>query len=354
MAATPFQEAAHGLLGTPVRLAFLAGAWALLGGCAIHAGPLDDAASLQGSGRSCARIVRAAPDASHQPSRAAEPFRAGAAPFAEGFSRDAVDIAEVIGALAPLRELALLESHVGDANAVTAELRLLRVRQRITETILRAMLDVSSVLAEIDCENERGDQLRDHLQKLEDRRTRRLGLGSILVGALTAIVSGGLSLAGTHGAGGDVAAIVGGTLEASVGASVLFGGVSGELRTERNLMREIWEGPAESSLFPRSVWRFLGRPVDGRAEAPTLRDVLIAQWRAGDRLGPAQSQSERDRIELLFGPGGAYTIEDLNARDAMLDLLEARVASMNQDLQLLLDELAHRTGPARESSPPTP
>lgn len=347
-----FGKTRHPARATHSRLAAVL-ASALVSGCAIHAGPLADPSLPGGSARSCARITQAGPATSIEAARASGPLRSAvAAPPVEGFSQSATSIAEVIGALEPLRQMSALELQAGDPASAATELRLFRARQRITDTILRAMLDVSSVLAEVDCENERGDQLKDHLQKLEDRRTRGLGLGSILVGALTAILSGGLSLASPNAAGGDVAAIVGGTLEASVGASVLLGTVSGELRTERNLMREVWEGPVRSSLFPRSVWRFLGRRVGDDPDSPTLREILIAQWRTGDRLGPAQSQEERDRIALLFGPGGDYTIADLNARDAMLDLLESSVASMNQDLQLLLDELMKRSEATLPSSSP--
>lgn len=42
-----------------------------------------------------------------------------------------------------------------------------------------------------------------------------------------------------------------------------------------------------------------------------------------------------------------FTVDDLSVRDAMLDLLEAAVASMSQDLEGLLRELtAPRSEPA--------
>jgi hypothetical protein len=65
--------------------------------------------------------------------------------------------------------------------------------------------------------------------------------------------------------------------------------------------------------------------------------------RADERLGEPGSSAEAERVALILGTGGRYTIDDLRARDAMLDLLEARVALLNQDLQSLLREVAART-----------
>jgi hypothetical protein len=258
---------------------------------------------------------------------------------AQGFSGAAIEIADTIGAAAPLLRLAALEAD--GPETVAAGLRVLRLRQAVMDRIMLAMLDVSGALAAIDCEGERGDQLRVRLQGTETRRAQRLGLASIMVGALTAALSGGLSVAGAA-AGADVAGIVGGVAEASVGTSLLFGSASGELRTERNLLREVWERPARSELFPPSVWRFLTRRPGGDPGQATVAEVVVAEWRAAELLGRGAPGEERSRAALLFGAGGAYTVEELEARDAMLDLLEASIALMSRDLRILLEELLER------------
>jgi hypothetical protein len=258
---------------------------------------------------------------------------------AHGFSRGAIEMADVIGGTAPLLRLAELEAE--KPTTVSAELRAFRLRQAVMDRIMLAMLDVSGTLAAIDCEGERGDQLRVRMQGIENRRALRLGLTSIMVGALTAALSGGLSVAGA-GAVSDTVGIVGGVTEASVGASLLFGSVSGAFRTERNLLREVWERPARSDLFPPAVWRFLTRRPAGDAGGATVAEVVVAEWRAAELLGRGGPEAERPRIALLFGAGGTYTIDDLEARDAMLDLLEASIALMNRDLRILLEELLER------------
>ena len=134
--------------------------------------------------------------------------------------------------------------------------------------------------------------------------------------------------------------IVGGAAEASLGATGLFGEASGTLRTERNLLREVWERPATSAFFPETVWRYLNRPVPERGGGfSTVAEAVIAEWRVGDRFGPPGSAEERERVALLFGPGGTYTVDDLDVRESLLELVETSVRLMNRDLRALLAEL---------------
>lgn len=316
-------------------------ALALLGGCGSLSGPKGEEV-VSGFDRVCAPVTRTRHATGIEVVPSPEALRSVSARLeARGFSRDAIDVAEVIGALPLLERLLSAETEAARARGPDAELRLLRLRMAISERIQLAMLDVSSTLAVIDCEGERGDALRVRLQATEDRRARRLGLASILVGAATAALSGGLSLGGAS-AGGDIAGIVGGTTEASVATALLFGEASGRLRTERNLLREVWERPPRSELFPRTVWRYLTRrPVDA-PDRSAPAETVAAEWRAGERFGPAGSQAERDRTLLLFGAGGTYTVQELEMRDAMLDLLEASIALMSETLRILVIELGER------------
>jgi len=314
---------------------------AFLGGCASSPVASAGPAARGEFTRICTTAAHAGQAAvAEPPLPAAEAEAAAAELLARGYSPTAIRIAEVIGALPLLRQYAALEA--GNARGQGAELRLLRLRQGIMDRILLAMLDVSGTLAEIDCEGERGDQLRVRLQNAEDQRTRRLSLASILVGALTASLSGGLSLA--NAAGGDVVGIVGGVTEATVAGSLLFGSAEGELRTERNLLREVWEAPARSSLFPPAVWRFLTARRGSAGDGPSIAELLVTEWRADERLGYGQPP-DQDRTGLLFGSGGRYTISDLELRDAMLDLLEASIALMSRELRVLLEELMDRPRP---------
>ena len=252
--------------------------------------------------------------------------------LAGGFSAEAIDTAEAIGVLDRMQ--ALIETERRPGNGVPVIL----ARQAVTDRVLLALLDVQATLATIDCEGERADQLRGQLARNEARRARNLGLAGILIGASTAALTGGLSLAGATAAG-DTVGIIGGSTEAAVASLLLFGGGDGMLRTRANLLAEIHRQPAQSSLFPPTVWRYLTRR-DAPGEA-SIAEEIVAEWRAAGLL---EGSGEDDP---LFRPEARLSIEQLERRDAMLDLTEARIALMSRDLRQLLEEVTARPVPLR-------
>lgn len=248
--------------------------------------------------------------------------------LAGGFSADAVETAEAIGVLGRMR--ALIETERRPGNGVPVIL----ARQAVTDRVLLALLDVQATLATIDCEGERADQLRGQLQRNEARRARNLGLAGILIGASTAALTGGLSLAGAQAAG-DTVGIIGGASEAGVASMLLFGGGNGLLRTRANLLAEIYRQPAQSTLFPPTVWRYLTRR--DAPGAANIAEEIVAEWRAAGLLEEAD--------DPLFRPEARLGIDELERRDAMLDLTEARIALMSRDLRQLLEEVTSRPIP---------
>jgi len=137
-----------------------------------------------------------------------------------------------------------------------------------------------------------------------------------------------------------IADIVGGSVATSFGLATFLSAEAHEFRHERNLLREVWEGPERPRLFQISVWRYL---TTARDDAPTLRESLIAEWRQDGYLARPGSETERNRIALFFGEGGLYSIDELRARADMFDSLRAVVNLMNQDLNLFSQEVVYHT-----------
>jgi hypothetical protein len=261
--------------------------------------------------------------------------------IALGHARETAEVAEAIGAAPALRRLATLPPG--------AALERLRLRQEVTEAILQGLLDAAAAMAEIDCEGERVDELRARLQRIQEVRARQLGVAGLMAGAATAALTGGLALAGA-GTAGNIAGIAGGGLEAGLAGALLFGpSPTGLLETRRNLLAEVWEAPATPRLLPAPVWRHLNGPP---GPGPSRLDRLRAEW--AEMLGEPGSEEAARGIALQFGPGGAYTAEDLERRDRMLDLLESAIALMHRDLRRLLAEWrggGATARPARGSAP---
>lgn len=255
---------------------------------------------------------------------------------ARGLDPDMVETADVIGALDALEDMLAAERRADGG------ISLLLARQALHDRVLLAMLGVQTAFAALDCEDERGDRLRGQLQRIDARRTRNLGLANVLIGAATAVAAGGLSLGAMSNAS-DIAGIIGGSAGAAAGGMVLFATTSGTLRTHTNLLDEVWRQPEQSALFPPTVWRYLTRR-DAPGQ-PSLIDEIKKEW-----VDAGLVDDEDGNHALVFSSDGVFTIDDLERRDAMLQLLEARVTLMSRDLRLLLEAIVARPAIAMPAS----
>lgn len=264
----------------------------------------------------------------------------GTRSLAVRLSPPAMKIADTISVLPLVTQIPTLEAKVA-RNEEGAATRFLEVRHQILERIVLASLAVARTTAEADCEEERADQLADRLQEIREKRTRGFTILALFGSGVASIFSGGLGLASATAAAA-AATLTSGSVKLLFGSAAYLDGGELELSHQRNLLKEVWDGPDHSSLMPPSVWRHLNRPLTDDPGSRSLRETLIARWRQHGRLGKLDSEVERRRISLFFGEGGTYGIDDLRARAAMLDLLEADISLMTQDLELLLQEvLAH-------------
>ena len=266
---------------------------ALAGGCASTADPIAQGTAERLSERSCVRLPGPGPVAPGKTGRevvAPEPPRGEPRPV-PGFSERVVATARDIGALETLERFVDLNRSAAGAAGIEA----MRARQRLGDRVLLALLDVQGVVAELECERERGGRLAFVLAERADARDRRLTLSGIVSGAAGAIVSGGIGLAATAGRAADIVTIVSGGAEGGFGIAGLLGGYSADLRTRRNLLREVWEGPETSETYPAIVWRMLNAPVrDAENDSEDAGRSAGGEGGAGGARGGASGGAGRD------------------------------------------------------------
>jgi hypothetical protein len=128
-------------------------------------------------GTYCASPLRLRPGASPTPDVASPTTHAV---DVRGYTPRAIDTARWIGALAPLERLAEAEAR-GSPRAESADLH-----GQVNDVIAVAMLDVSSVVANIECEEGRANHVAAELRDAEERQTRRLTAYSLVLSAGTA------------------------------------------------------------------------------------------------------------------------------------------------------------------------
>jgi len=259
------------------------------------------------------------------------------------FSSPAFDTATALGVLPFLDRLLTLEEEV-DLRGEGSALTYVRERRHVTDRITLGILDVSSAAVEADCEQRRAALLAEHLQKTLDARERTYTVLGLLGSGIFTIVSGGIGI-GANSIGvfntANIATVLGGASELIFGTAALADTTAKEdLHHERNILRDIWTG--ENSTFAPAIWSFLNRRPLEETTQRTFRENLIAQWEEEGRLGPAGSDTYQHRIDLFFGKGGRYTVEELRDRAAMLDLLANDISLMHQGLNGLIRELLKR------------
>jgi hypothetical protein len=252
------------------------------------------------------------------------------------YSPVAVHIADIMDLLPLLNRMAQLEVE----QAAQADIE--RVRRKVVTRLQLATLEVSGLVAEIECEVQRADQVQDRLRDIQTTRTTSQTILGVIFGGLANILSGGIGMATGAGDAGNIVSVTGGALEVLFGTSANFTKVRQEFSHPRNHLAAVWDGSPQSEFFSPRAWRFLTDPNGRALEGHSLRDVMLQTWQEEGKLGKAGSAREEERIALLFGSGGVYDSEQLHIREAMLQQLESSIQLMHQELETLLREVLIR------------
>jgi hypothetical protein len=259
------------------------------------------------------------------------------------YSPIAIHIADVMELRPLLNRMAGLEVE----HATPADIE--RIRRKLVTRLQLATLEVSGLVAEIECEVQRADQVQDRLKDIQTTRTTSKTILGVVFGGLANILSGGIGMATGAGDTGNIVSVTGGALEVLFGTSANFTKVRQEFSHPHNHLAAVWNGSPQSEFFSLRVWRFLTEPSIRDLKGHSLRDVMLQTWQEEGKLGESGSIREKEREELLFGSGGIYDSEQLHVREAMLQQLESSIQLMHQELETLLREVMMRQAVEEET-----
>ncbi len=251
------------------------------------------------------------------------------------FTPKDINVAHAIGALNLLSEYLNTLNAVKQNKTVQGQLDVIQLRQKINNRIDLTSLEISAVTAELDCEEERINQIASFLKEKEMQAETKLTVGSIILGSLSAIATA--VLVGTHDEGvtGDVIGISVGVADALIGVLILTNHRKIELKHSRNVLREIWLATETSSVYPPSIWYYLNYANPNHAGEISLREQLINNWKSFGQVNASKSTTDNRKLEIYFSDGGKYTTDQLENRANMYDQIESTIKLMKQDLRNL-------------------
>ena len=204
----------------------------------------------------------------------------------------------------------------------------LRLKQKINSRIGLAQAQLTAVAAELDCEGERSDMAADYLDGLNSKRNRQLTVGSVVIGALTTVVSA-VAKNNTQ----TIVGISGGLISAGLGAMTINPkGKKVEFYHEHNLLRTIWQDGEKNTDYPDFVWKMLNEKQFSSSGNVTLTNSIKNRWLKFEFNGGLDIDEEK----LLFGDGGLYGADDLHTRSAMINQLQSTIRSIHQDFISLM------------------
>lgn len=241
--------------------------------------------------------------------------------------------ANALGILPALEKLVSLSTAEGRESDVGIELKSLKQRQFVLTRVMLASSTVSSLAAELDCEGERADQIASYLSNLDDIRIQRLNVLSITIGAFSGIgttVSQNRQTQYTLGIGG-------GLLGAGLGLLTLNqDGHEENFQHPRNLLTDVWNENATSTIWPGSIWHMLTNPAFSNQGQTSIAHNTRERWQRDSQFENLNSEQGRRLTALLFGYGGFYSTNQLKLRAGMLNELQSSVRLLNQEIQGLL------------------
>jgi hypothetical protein len=206
-------------------------------------------------------------------------------------------------------------------------------RSRVVERVQLTSLAIGATSAELDCESERAEQAADYLGRAQTSSVQDLTVGSIAAATVTGVAGVLLSTHGAPGFAQDTTAVSGGAVTAGLGLASFFVHQRASYEHQRNLLADVWFGPATSETYPPVIWTYLTSAAFSNSRRAPIRDGIVGRWKRFQQVEDPLTAT------TLFGRGGSYDVDSLRLRATMLDEVKAEVELARQDLAALAAEL---------------
>lgn len=253
------------------------------------------------------------------------------------FSLRTINISRNIGAYDLLCNYIGLEKQKSADGSMS--IAFLSSKYEINEQINIANADLTSTLAELDCEKARILEVKSYVDGWQNTRVNRLTVGSILTGAVGGIITGVVALVNPDNSNTEqqVASLAGAAASAYLGIAAMRVKKKIQLVHARNYLADFAMPPKNSLIYSTQIWSFITKEFSKKGKITTGRQQVLDKWRVLGLLETENGSSENDK--LLLGLGGNYDSEQLQKRLDMLDIVVEEIDLIKYDLKRLQQEI---------------
>lgn len=203
------------------------------------------------------------------------------------------------------------------------------VRQQITSRLLLLNTEIEAVVAELDCNGERFDQLARYVETKNSKRTTRLTVASIVAAAAitlsTALIKSDGVNKGINICGGIAGTALGFMLLNPKGKKL-------KLPIYRSLLSNAWHENNANKAFPPALWGIITDKSFSNEGKLSLIQTLKKRWLLFVFDGKIDATAE----QLFFGTGGYFSEEDIRHLSDMDNELQASIRTVEQDMRSLI------------------
>jgi hypothetical protein len=208
------------------------------------------------------------------------------------------------------------------------------------EKLVAVGLDVDIATAGINNEINELTEEQALLQSRSDSKIKRLTIATILFGA-AALVGELIEFDSDKERLGSVIETAAAAAGVALGVAALRETDHGKTRRDLrfNMLAQVLDRPAlPTSTYPAVVWSYLTRELPGSGSSP--RQLLLQHWSQGKLLGKqGRDEATIDSMTSTHNDATfsvALTLDDIQARIAMLTDVSVRIATMKKGLRELM------------------
>jgi hypothetical protein len=257
-------------------------------------------------------------------------------------SSGAQEVANLLGIMPLITEYYSLPATERGEEGGTMSLHALTLRQKISEAVMTESLEIDGVLAEIDDEIAKTNELRS---VLESRRDHKLAINNII----NFIATGGIGIVGNalqltdnftrEGTLTGIGASGFSIFLSLIGLRQQKGGKKA-LELAPNMLAVFFNRtPEYHSEYPEDILQYLNNVPPTETSSKSRKENLIKQWSDVGRIDLNSKPKSEEKIDLLTtgtSKKRPLTIDVLMDRTAMLDDVRAQLSLMKRDLSKLM------------------